>query len=120
MREILLLAAPNYLSFCFFSYFLGSSKDSFDEMPTIGISNFGTISECWDNHCLVPSKPCLLFNFTILNNTLINSAETSTRVAILAFSRPNSSNLAFLKGVWLAKFRLAFWVFLKLNVSKTI
>ena len=42
---------------------------------------------------------------------LLQVFKDINRVAILAFLRPNSSNLAFFKGVWLAKFRLAFWLF---------
>ena len=33
------------------------------------------------------------------------------RVAILAFFKPKTTNLAFFESVWLANFLLAFWLF---------
>jgi len=39
------------------------------------------------------------------------AANIQPRVAILAFFKPKTTNLAFFESVWLANFLLAFWLF---------
>ena len=41
------------------------------------------------------------------------------RVAILAFFKPKTTNLAFFESVWLANFLLAFWLFLAFLLFKS-